>query len=269
MPVMQCDLLVIGAGPYGIATAAYAKSCGLDVVVCGRFMEFWKRSMPDGMFLRSDERWHLDAEERHTFKAFVNEAGFSREQIRPLPISVFLEYSHWFRDRKEIEIRDVYVTELFGSAGAFTAKPDSADAVEAKRVVVAPGYRYFRNFPADVVGLLPEGSFRHSSAGQSKPAAGVSNPACGRESGRGTSKFAKKLYSKVQTDQVAASRSVSTTERKLRLITLCSQPGMRLRFQGSRFCRNDCRDGIQFGLRLYKRVSDGGSNSGRQRLLIV
>ena len=78
---MHCDLLVIVAGPYGIATAAYAKSRGLDVVVCDRFMEFWKRSMPDGMFLRSDERWHLDAEERHTFQAFVNEAGFSREPL--------------------------------------------------------------------------------------------------------------------------------------------------------------------------------------------
>ncbi len=66
MPVMQCDLLVIGAGPYDIATVAYAKSRGLD------------------------------AEERPTFKAFVNEAGFSREQIRPLPISVFLEYSHYY-----------------------------------------------------------------------------------------------------------------------------------------------------------------------------
>jgi len=31
--------------------------------------------MPDGMFLRSDDRWHLDAEERHTFEAFVSEAG--------------------------------------------------------------------------------------------------------------------------------------------------------------------------------------------------
>ena len=65
MPAMQCDLLVIGAGPYGIATAAYAKSRDLNVVVCARFMEFWKRSMPDGMFLRSDERWHLDAGTAH------------------------------------------------------------------------------------------------------------------------------------------------------------------------------------------------------------
>ena len=77
MPVVNCDLLVIGAGPYGVATAAYAKSRGLDVIVCGKFMEFWKRSMPDRLLLRSDEKWHMDAEQIHTFKGFIKEAGVS------------------------------------------------------------------------------------------------------------------------------------------------------------------------------------------------
>ena len=34
------DLLVIGAGPYGVATAAYVKSRGLSLVVCGRLQSF-------------------------------------------------------------------------------------------------------------------------------------------------------------------------------------------------------------------------------------
>ena len=163
MPGVNCDLLVIGAGPYGVATAAYAKSRGLDVIVCGKFMEFWKRSMPDGLLLRSDEKWHLDAEQIHTFKEFIKEAGYTKEQIEPIPISVFLEYADWFRDRKELEIRDCYVTELSGSEGAFKAKIDSGHAIGAERVVVAPGYRCFRKLPDDVVKLLPDGSFKHTS----------------------------------------------------------------------------------------------------------
>ena len=163
MPIVNCDLLVIGAGPYGVATAAYAKSRGLDVIVCGKFMEFWKRSMPDGLLLRSDEKWHLDAEQIHTFKEFIKEAGYKKGQIEPIPISVFLKYADWFRDRKELEIRGCYVTELSGSEGAFKAKIDSGHAIGAERVVVAPGYRCFRNLPDDVVKLLPDGSFKHTS----------------------------------------------------------------------------------------------------------
>ena len=163
MPGVNCDLLVIGAGPYGVATAAYAKSRGLDVIVCGKFMEFWKRSMPDGLLLRSDEKWHLDAEQIHTFKEFIKEAGYTKEQIEPVPVSVFLEYADWFRDRKKLEIRDCYVTGLSGSAGAFKAKTDSGHAISAKRVVVAPGYRCFRKLPDDIVKLLPAGSFKHTS----------------------------------------------------------------------------------------------------------
>ena len=163
MPIVNCDLLVIGAGPYGVATAAYAKSRGLDVIVCGKFMEFWKRSMPDGLFLRSDEKWHLDAEQIHTFKEFIKEAAYTKEQIEPIPISVFLEYADWFRDRRGLEIRDCYVTALSGSEGAFKAKTDSDHAVAANRVVVAPGYRCFRKLPDDVLKLLPDGSFKHTS----------------------------------------------------------------------------------------------------------
>lgn len=119
--------------------------------------------MPDGMFLRSDERWHLDAEKVHTFKAFLEDVDYARAHIRPLPVSVFLEYACWFRDRKQLDIRDVYGSELSGSEGAFTARTESGEIVRARRVVAAPGYRYFRNLPADVGGLLPDGSFKHSS----------------------------------------------------------------------------------------------------------
>jgi cation diffusion facilitator CzcD-associated flavoprotein CzcO len=47
------QLLIIGAGPYGLATAAYAKYRGLDFLLLGKLMGFWKHHMPKGMFLRT------------------------------------------------------------------------------------------------------------------------------------------------------------------------------------------------------------------------
>ena len=53
---MRCTsahVVVIGAGPYGLAAAAHLKHAGIETVVFGSTMHFWKNHMPAGMLLRS------------------------------------------------------------------------------------------------------------------------------------------------------------------------------------------------------------------------
>ena len=47
------DVVVIGAGPYGLSAGAYLKAAGLSVCVFGEPMSFWADRMPAGMLLRS------------------------------------------------------------------------------------------------------------------------------------------------------------------------------------------------------------------------
>ena len=47
------ELLVVGAGPFGLALASAASRKGINHVVVGRPMAFWKEHMPAGMLLRS------------------------------------------------------------------------------------------------------------------------------------------------------------------------------------------------------------------------
>ena len=47
------QFLVIGAGPYSLAAAAYAKHLGVETTIVGKQLDFWKTNMPRGMFLRS------------------------------------------------------------------------------------------------------------------------------------------------------------------------------------------------------------------------
>ena len=68
----QTQFLVIGAGPYGLAAAAYAKSRGVEVQIIGKPMDFWATQMPEGMLLRSGADWHLDAAAVHTFERYLS-----------------------------------------------------------------------------------------------------------------------------------------------------------------------------------------------------
>ena len=51
-------LLVIGAGPYGVATAARAIDRGIETIVVGAPLAFWREHMSQGMFSRSGPDWH-------------------------------------------------------------------------------------------------------------------------------------------------------------------------------------------------------------------
>lgn len=53
------ELLIIGAGPFGLAMAAYASHHHMDYLVVGDPMSFWQTHMPQGMSLRSACDWHL------------------------------------------------------------------------------------------------------------------------------------------------------------------------------------------------------------------
>src|SRR5437879_5781884 len=49
----DCEVAVVGAGPYGLAVAAHLRSAKVDARVFGRPMSFWREQMPKGMKLRS------------------------------------------------------------------------------------------------------------------------------------------------------------------------------------------------------------------------
>jgi FAD-dependent urate hydroxylase len=141
------SLLVIGAGPYGVAVGARAVERGIDTVVAGRPMGFWTDHMPNGMFLRSGPDWHLDASGVHTFEAFLDERGISAADIDPVPIAVFLDYAAWFQQRKRLSVRDSLVSRLTTQDGRFAAFFDDGTEISADMVVAAPGAGYFQQLP--------------------------------------------------------------------------------------------------------------------------
>ncbi|MBE2318985.1 dimethylaniline monooxygenase [Solirubrobacter sp. CPCC 204708] len=118
------EVVVIGAGPYGLATAKALRDRGISATVYGKPMGFWRDHMPDGMLLRSGPDWHMDPAGELTFRAFCPDPP------DPIPVGLFLDYAQWFQDQAGIEPIAEEITEL----------PDGI-------VVAAPGVAYFQHRP--------------------------------------------------------------------------------------------------------------------------
>ncbi|MDX6326195.1 MAG: FAD-dependent urate hydroxylase [Nocardioidaceae bacterium] len=141
------ELLVIGAGPYAYSAAAHARDRGIDTHVVGRPMAFWREQMPADMFLRSGPDWHLDGSGVETFEAFFEDRGMRREDFDPVPISVFLDYTEWFRARKGLSVDERFVAGLARQDDRFVATMDDGTTITAEKVLAAPGIRHFVNLP--------------------------------------------------------------------------------------------------------------------------
>ncbi len=68
-------MAVIGAGPYGLASAAHLRSKGIEARVFGRPMEFWADKMPAGMLLRSPRVASNISDPKHAFSLEAYEAS--------------------------------------------------------------------------------------------------------------------------------------------------------------------------------------------------
>ena len=140
---MDTELLVIGAGPYALSTAALARESGIDTVILGRPMGFWREHMPEGMFLRSGPDWHLDGAGVHTLEAYLDERQLRPDEVGPIPVGLFVDYADWFREGKDLDVREDFVRRLEKTNGRFDATLESGEHVVADAVVAAPGVRHY------------------------------------------------------------------------------------------------------------------------------
>jgi len=161
----ETNLLIIGAGPFGLAVASNSQHLGIDHLIVGKPMEFWKTNMPDGMFLRSASDWHLDPQDVDTIEHFLQTQDLTPADVEPLSRELYLKYVQWFQKQKHLEMIPKYVKQLDyieNEAGQFQATLEDGHIIIAKQIVMAIGFKYFKNTPKDLVERLPAGRFSHT-----------------------------------------------------------------------------------------------------------
>ncbi len=156
------DVVVVGAGPYGLSTAAHLLGRGLRVAVFGKPLELWREHMPHGMLLRS----HLfasnlsDPGQDHALAQFFKH---SRHQAAfPVPLQTFIDYGLWFQQRAVAGVDETYVSSIERRDVRFGIRLEDGREVESRAVVMATGPHLYANRPAPFTGL-PVGLVSHSS----------------------------------------------------------------------------------------------------------
>lgn len=157
------DVLIVGAGPYGLGIGAYARSLGLDPIIVGRPMAFWREQMPAGMYLRSSWDWHYDPHGIETIEAWLADTGRTKDAIDPFPLDDYLDYAAWFGQRTGIRPVDVPVLRIdIRPDGRFDAMLADGSTVTTRSVVLALGFLHFAYVPPELAAMLPAEHVAHT-----------------------------------------------------------------------------------------------------------
>lgn len=152
----QCDVAVIGAGPYGLSVGAHLKAKGITAQVFGEPMEFWAKKMPEGMLLRSPRVASNLSDPDRAFTLDAYEEASKTEPSAPVPLDTFVQYGRWFRHQLGSDLDQRGVFRLDKDGPGFRLTLGDGDEVRAKRVVIAAGIGPFKRIPAAFRNLSPE-----------------------------------------------------------------------------------------------------------------
>ena len=163
-PLSHTEVVIIGAGPYGLSVAAHLRQRGIAFRIFGIPMQNWRTSMPKGMFLKS-EGAGSDLSDPTSSMTLAHHCA-SRDlpysdRVMAIPLDTFVDYGLAFQRRLVPDVEECAVVALARKAGAFELELDTGELVVARRVVIAVGTTYFRYLPPQFV-TLPQELMSHS-----------------------------------------------------------------------------------------------------------
>ena len=159
---LACQVVIVGAGPYGLAAAAHLRAVKVETQVFGEAMEFWERHMPAGMFLRSPwEGSHISDPARNlTLDRY--KAIHHNELMRPIPLAGFVNYGQWFQKLVVPDLDHRRVVRIEPVTEGFQVSLNDGAQLATRHVAIATGLAAFAWHPPEFAGL-PSALVSHTS----------------------------------------------------------------------------------------------------------
>lgn len=141
--LMKTNILIIGAGPYGISLFYELKRQKQDVLIVGSPFSLWMNHMINTLNLRSNilasEIYSTD--HQFSWKAYFNSIGMNSkiDKRMRIPVTWFQHYAQWILNQlpeKPIDDKIIYLDHL---QKHFVATTTRGLNIEAKQVVIATG----------------------------------------------------------------------------------------------------------------------------------
>src|SRR4051812_14805504 len=148
----KTDVVIVGAGPYGLSLASYLSHRRIDRRIFGFPMSSW-RQMPPGMYLKSfGFATNIPTPEpRCTLPEYCRDRGL--EDFEPIATATFADYGDWFQEKFVPDVERTHVSSVAQVEGGFDVTLEGGDQLRAKRVILAPGLGYFTRVPEVLAGL--------------------------------------------------------------------------------------------------------------------
>jgi hypothetical protein len=161
----DCNVSIIGAGPYGLSAAAYLKAVNVEARIFGEPMTFWEKQMPAGMYLRSHpSASHIaDPKQELTLDAYCRQNG--THVPKPVPLGSFVDYGRWYQLHAVQDLEKRHVRSIDVDPRGFKITLTDGEEFTSRRVVVAAGIGDFTARPAvfgRVSGALASHSCEHN-----------------------------------------------------------------------------------------------------------
>jgi hypothetical protein len=152
LTTFDSNVVVVGAGPYGLTAATQLQRAGIAADVFGSPMSFW-RAMPHGMLLRSN--WSassmIEREGPLSLDAFREASGLDFGQ--PVPLEAFVAYGEWVQQTAVPDVDGRSVAHVERRDAGFLVRLADGHELTASRVVIACGIARFAARPPEFDGL--------------------------------------------------------------------------------------------------------------------
>ena len=159
------EVVVLGAGPYGLSIAAHLAATNISHRIFGKAMETWATQMPKGMLLKSDgyATGLYDPASNFTFERYCRERNIPYADLGVPPrLQDFVDYGRAFQRSLVPHLEEVMVESLEHDGSRYRLRLETGADCLARSVVVAAGISHFAVKPKELSDL-PQDLVTHTS----------------------------------------------------------------------------------------------------------